>query len=122
MKPKKQKDKFKKIILDIYYRLRALPMLFLFWILLLVWKRRTEKWQARLFKNRERLNEAWQLSSYLGHNKYDKQQRVMKKFEKDFLLLEEDMRGDEEHYLKQRELFEKYLAKVFDPHFGNKSN
>ena len=118
MKSKKQNNKFKKIILDIYYRLLALPMLFLLWLLLIVWRRRIEKYQIRLFRSREKADYIWHLSQQLEGKKFEIQQTKLKRFEKDFLNLEEDLRKDEERYEKQKELFEKYLGKVFDPTIG----
>jgi len=117
MKSKKQ-NKFKNIILDIYYRLLALPMLFLLWLLLIVWRRRIEKYQIRLLKDREKVDYIWHLSQQLEGKKYEIQQKKLKSFEKDFLHLEENLVKDKERYEKQKELFEKYLGKVFNPTIG----
>jgi len=118
MKKKQRNNRFGAIIKDLYYRLQALPMLFFLWILLLVWKRRIEKWQIRIFENRKKLDYIWLVSNQLEGQKYEKQQRELKKFEREFLHLEEGIKMDEERYLKRKELFEKYIGKVFDPTIG----
>ncbi len=118
MKSKKQNNKFKKIVSDIYYRLLALPMLLLLWFLLIVWRHRIGKHQIQLLRDREKVDYIWRLSQQLEGKKFEIQQKKLKRFEKDFLHLEEDLRKDEERYEKQKELFEKYRGKVFDPTIG----
>lgn len=118
MKSKKQKNKFKNIVSDIYYRFLALPMLIFLWFLLVVWRHRIEKHQIRLFRSREEVDYLWRLSQQLEGKKFEIQQKKLKNFEKDFLHLEEDLRKDTERYEKQKEFFEKYLGKVLDPTIG----
>ena len=118
MKSKRQNNKFKNIVTDIYYRLSALPMLFLLWLLLFVWRRRIEKYQFRLLQSREKVDYIWYLSQQLEGKKFEIQQKKLKRFEKDFLYLEENLRKDTERYERQKELFEKYLGKVLDPNIG----
>lgn len=118
MKNKKQNNKFKKIVLDIYYRFLALPMLFFLWLLLIFWRRRIGKHQIQLLRDREKVDYIWRLSQQLEGKKFEIQQTKLKRFEKDFLHLEEDLRKDEERYEEQKELFEKYLGKVLDPTIG----
>ena len=118
VKSKKQRNKFKNIVSDIYYRLLALPMLIFFWLLLIVWTHRIEKHQIGLFKSREEVDYLWRLSQQLEGKKFEIQQKKLKNFEKDFFHLEEDLRKDTERYEKQKEFFEKYLGKVLDPKIG----
>lgn len=111
-------DRFINIIRDLYYRLTALPPLFLLWVLLLVWRRRIEKWQTRLMENRHKLDEIHSLSGMLEGQKYERQQKKLKSLEKYFLRLEEDVKADQERYEKNKELFQKYLGRVFEPTIG----
>ena len=120
MRSNKRNNKFKNIVSDIYYRLLALPMLFLLWLLLIVWRRRIGKHQTQLLRDREKVDYIWRLSQRLEGKKFEIQQKKLKRFEKVFLHLEEDLRKDEERYEKQKELFEKYLDKVLDPSIGEK--
>jgi len=118
MKNKKRNNKFIAILTDLYYRLSAMPLLFLLWLLLIVWRRRIGKHQIQLLRGREKVDYIWRLSQQIEGKKFEIQQKKLKRFEKDFLHLEEDLRKDEERYEKQKELFEKYLGKVFDPTIG----
>ena len=92
--------------------------MFLFWILIIVWRHRVEKNKNQLAENRYKLNHIWHLSGYLKGAKHRQEQTKLKKFEKIFLRLEENAKKDEERYEKQKELFDKYLGKVFDPRIG----
>lgn len=113
-------NKFKTIIIDLYYRFRILPLLLFLWYLLITWKRCLRRHEARFLKNREKLDHIWTLSERLSGQKYIEQQKYLRKMERDFLQLEEGIKEEEEYIIKQKELFEKYSAKVFDPHFGDK--
>ncbi|MCL5407647.1 MAG: hypothetical protein M1429_04085 [Patescibacteria group bacterium] len=106
------------IIKDIYYRLSVLPLMFSFWILIIIWRYRIEKNKNRLFENRQKLDRIWYLSGYLKGVKYRREQAKLKKIEKIFLRLEESAKKDEGRYEKQKELFDKYFSKVFDPSIG----
>ena len=110
--------KFKSIFIDIYYRLQALPMLILFWILIIFWKKRIQKEKDRLMENRLKLDGIWILSEHLAGEKYEKQQKSLKKLEKEFLRIEKDLDDYEQQFLKRQEQLQYYLRKVFDRQIG----
>src|SRR3990172_10929558 len=115
MKNKKRNNKFINIIKDLYYRLQALPLMFLFWILIIVWKHRIWRWQSRLLDSRRKIDIIWELSQHLDGKKPQEQESKLRNLEKYYLRLEISLKEDEERYLKQKELLDKYLGKVFDP-------
>lgn len=110
--------RLKSIIKDFYYRIKSLPIMFLFWILIIVWKRRVQKRHDILSKNRLMLDEIWLISSRLKGDKFNHQRKKLKKFERGFLRLEDDLRKDEEMFIKREEQFKYYIGKVFDPKIG----
>lgn len=110
--------KFKNILSDLYYRITALPLLFLLWIIILMWKYRIGGQHYRLMKNRGKLDQIWLLSERLEGQKREKQAKKLKKFEKEFLFLENDIKEYEEKYLTTKEYLDRSWQKVIDPHFG----
>jgi len=109
----------KSIIKDLYYRVTSLPLILLFWALIIIWRKRIQKRHDSLTKSRLMLEEIWLQSSRLEGDKYNLQQKKLRKFEKDFLGLEKNLAKDEEMFLKREEQFKYYLKKVFDPNLGS---
>lgn len=106
------------VIKDLYYRVTSLPLLFLFWILIIFWRRRVEKSRSRLNGNRLMLEEFYLLSFKLKPKKRKFQQKKIEKFEKDLHSLEKSIGKDEKMFLKREEQFKYYLKKLFDPNIG----
>jgi len=115
---KKAEKSVISITKDLYYRTASLPMLFLFWLLIIFWRRRVEKSRGSLDKNRLMLEEICLLSFKLKQKKRNLQQKKMEKFQKNLSYLEKSIRKDEKMFLKREEQFRYYLRKVFDPNIG----
>ena len=92
--------------------------MFIFWLLIIVWKRRIQKRRDILADSRLKLDQIWLFSSELKGDKLNLQPKKLKKFERNFLHLEENLRKDEEMFFKREEQFKYYLSKVFDPTIG----
>lgn len=115
---KKAKKSVMSIIKDIYYRITSLPLLFLFWLLIIFWRRRVEKRRGRLIHNRLMLEEIYLMSFKLKPKKRNHQQKKVGKFEKELRYLEKTVNKDEEMFLKKEEQLRYYLKKLFDPNIG----
>jgi len=92
--------------------------MFIFWLLIIVWKRRIQKRRDILADSRLKLDQIWLFSQGLKEDKLNHQRKKLKKFEKNFLHLEENLRKDEEMFLKREEQFKYYLGKISDPKIG----
>lgn len=110
--------KLMSIFQDLYYRLQVLPKMFYFWILILICQLRIDKAKNRLFTNRLELDKIWYMSSYLKGAKLKKTRTKLKKIERDFLLVEEDIKKIEEYFLERKKLFDYYLGRLLDQKIG----
>lgn len=110
--------KLKSIIIDLWYRLKALFLLLPFWLIIVAWRRRLKKDRARLEVYRDKMDLLWRLSQKLDDKPYERQKIKTKKLERDLLLIEKDVLDYESKLQKQEVILENTLRMIFDPYLG----
>jgi len=110
--------RIKSIAVDLYYRVRTLPLLFTLWLSIIICKLRIGKDRRRMEKTRKRLDETWILSERFKDKKYEKQKKLLKEIERDLLEIEKNQKDSEEIILERQEIMHRWFDRVFDRHFG----
>lgn len=110
--------KIKNISTDLYYRTVSLPLLVRLWIIILWWGYRIGQQRYKFMETRAELDHIWRSSEQLQGKKLEKREKELKKIEKNFLVIEKDLKDYEEEYFVKKEFLDRFWQKMVDPHLG----
>lgn len=110
--------RLKNVLTDLYYRAVSLPLLVRLWLIISWWRYRISKQRYRFFKNRAALDHIWLSVEQLDSQEREKQEKKLRKLEKNLLVIEEEINECEEQYFTKKEFFARYWQKMTDQHFG----